>query len=490
MPSVVQFVVDTNLFHECKALDAADFDWSAVGDFDAIELIVCGVVQSELDRQRKDNRSRVKKRAIKAVAWFRAMLMTGSNTHEIRASGPRVTMHISPARASQAHPEILDPDVNDDRIVGVAFALAANEPEADIRLLTDDTGPAGKANALNLPFNFIPEVWKREPELDDQARENLDLKAQLASLRMTQPQIDVSADGLINRKLIVHRAAWASLEPTDLPGLRENLLNRFPLAELERRFALKAAKRRPGAWQFGFGDITVVPVAAEALVRYREETYPAWLDECISRLEELPSQVNPAMAAGAITVRLVNGGGKPAEDIRIRFRARGAIRIAPEGVEDELPGWGELPPAPEPPRESYVSAEGRPVGAVLPLRSPNIPFPIIPRLHPIAQPRDAERWYYEPEKPKAPVEQYDLVCQRFRHGGNDEAFELMIFPLSQAPVVSASIEVDVSASNLPKGVRAIFPVEIRTRFEPVEPLIDAFLKDENILSAIGPTSTT
>ncbi|MBX9461328.1 MAG: hypothetical protein KL785_09800 [Brevundimonas sp.] len=479
MPGIVQFVVDTNLFHECKALDAADFDWSAVGDFDEIELVVCGVVQSELDRQKKDTRSRVKKRAIKAVGWFRTMLLAGANSHVFREAGPRVTMWISPARASQAHPEILDLDVNDDRIVGVAVALAAAEPMADIRLLTDDTGPAGKANALGLPFDFIPVDWKREPELDDQARENRDLKAQLAALRMTQPQIEVSADGAVNRKLAVQRAAWAELEPAELPSIRERLLARFPLDELERKFAAKASERRPGAWQFGIGNITVVPVAPEATARYRDETYPAWLDACLSWLESVPDLINPALAGDPVTIRLVNGGGKPAEDVRIRFRARGAILIAPAGVEGKVPSLGKLPPAPKPPQETYLSAEGRPLGRVTPIRPADLPFAGLPRLDRHLQPREAEVWYYEPDRPNAPVDQYDLVCERFRHGGDEEAFELLIYPLSQAPVVTASIDVEVSATNLPQVVSVTFPVEIQTTFQPAGPLIEAVLKSEN-----------
>jgi predicted nucleic acid-binding protein len=56
MPGTLRLVVDTNLFHECYKLDAPDFPWSAIGDFDAIELIVPDPVQAELDRQRKDTR--------------------------------------------------------------------------------------------------------------------------------------------------------------------------------------------------------------------------------------------------------------------------------------------------------------------------------------------------------------------------------------------------------------------------------------------------
>lgn len=90
MPGIVFLVVDTNLFHECRSLDAPDFPWSDLGDFDTVELIVSDPVQSELDRHKKDTRPRVKKRAVQAVSWFREMLRSGTREHIFRQQDPRV----------------------------------------------------------------------------------------------------------------------------------------------------------------------------------------------------------------------------------------------------------------------------------------------------------------------------------------------------------------------------------------------------------------
>ncbi len=84
MAGVVYLVIDTNFFHECRSLDAADFPWADIGDFDTVELIVTDPVLSELDRQKKDTRSRIKRRAVQAVAWFRAMLQSDVEEHVFR----------------------------------------------------------------------------------------------------------------------------------------------------------------------------------------------------------------------------------------------------------------------------------------------------------------------------------------------------------------------------------------------------------------------
>jgi len=477
MPGHVRFVVDTNLFHEFKLLDGPNFAWDLLGDFDEIELVVCDVVQSELDRQKKDNRSRVKKRAIKAVGWFRAMLVAGASEHVFREAGPRVIMSVTTTVASRNHPEVLDPAVDDDRIVGVAVALRQADPTADIRLLTDDTRPAGKANTLGVPFVFIPDAWAREPELDDQARENQTLRTELNALKATQPKISVSADGAVNHRITVEREAWADLTPEERPAVRDRIAGKFPLAILEKRFSVDAVRRGPGAWQFGVGKITTVPVPPGAVRKFREETYPAWLDSCLATVETVPDRVNPTMPAVPVTVRLTNSGTRPAEDVRIRFRARGGFRIAPDGVE-VAPDLPSLPKAPAPPRETYVSAEGRPVAT-------GIMHPITPRfdgllpLNRMAAARDEEAWYYEPKKPGEPTDQYDLVCNRFRHGGDEETFKLHFFPDLQQDVVAASLEVEVNASNLPESVRQVFPIEIHTRFQQPGAVVEAFLESED-----------
>ena len=74
MPGQIILVVDTNLFHECVNLENDDFPWADLGDFDAIRLVVPETVREELDRHKKDDRARLKRRALEVVAQFRRLL--------------------------------------------------------------------------------------------------------------------------------------------------------------------------------------------------------------------------------------------------------------------------------------------------------------------------------------------------------------------------------------------------------------------------------
>jgi hypothetical protein len=170
--------------------------------------------------------------------------------------------------------------------------------------------------------------------------------------------------------------------------------------------------------------------------------------------------------------------------VRIRFRARGAFKIAPADVTVE-PDLQTFPALPVPPQESYLSSRGNPVGKITAVQ-PISPFTHLPRVAPSLSNRDEEAWYYEPERPKAPVDQYDLVCRRFRHGGEEETFELHVFPSAQQDVVAGALEVEVNASNLPEPLLQRFPLEIHTQFGPSDEIITVYLEGQDpIASALG-----
>ena len=133
MGPIVHFVVDTNLFHECHKLDWADFPWGSIGAFDEIMLLVTDPVLDELDRQKKDERARVKWRAIEAVAWLRALLERDDAVKVFREKDPKVSLRVDMTLPSNKYPNALDYNVPDDKIVGIAAALAAAEPSADVR---------------------------------------------------------------------------------------------------------------------------------------------------------------------------------------------------------------------------------------------------------------------------------------------------------------------------------------------------------------------
>lgn len=483
MQRAVFLVVDTNLFHECRSLDAPDFPWSDLGDFDTVELIVSDPVQSELDRHKKDTRPRVKRRAVQAVAWFREMLRTGTREHVFRQQDPRVVMRVTAQTASSDFPEFLDPTVDDDKIVGVAVALAKAAPEQDVRVLSHDTRPMAKADAVGLRFEFIPDSWIREPEADDQEREIARLRAEVAELQASHPALAVAAISAVDRRLSLTREALATLSEAEIASFRTQLSEQFSLAGVEETFADAPSSRRPSSFPLR-RNMVHVPPSEHVINRYRDETYPAWLDACASHVASLPSAFNSLIAPSAVTVTLDNTGYRPAENVRIRFTARGPFLIAPPREEGYNPELADLPQVPRPPTGQWLQ-DGNPVAFATSIEDAFDPRLLdIGHLRPAAFARDDEAWYYEPERPDTPVVSFDLGCRRFRHGTGPEHFELLIFPQSQEAVVRGALEVEVNASNVGRSLTVTFPVEVNTTLKPPVPAINSFLADQD---PIGPT---
>lgn len=462
MPGSITFVVDTNLFHECKSLDAPDFPWSDIGDFDVIELIVCDTVQTELDDHKKDTRPRIKRRAVTAVSWFRGILMGEERTHVFRDAAPRVILRLSAQAPSRSFPDQLDLTVNDDKIVGVAVALKVADPNADIRVLSHDTRPNGKADAVGLAFKFTPETWLREPEQDDHQRETASLRAEIAELKSSHPILTIDAIGAVQKRVTLTRTAGADLSQGEETSIREQLLAHFSISSIEAISEKAAAARRPGSFEQRYGQYEHIRPTEEEIARFREQTYPAWIANCLAICAQLPAQMRRRTNPGSMRVTLANTGFRPAENLRIRFRARGPFLIAPPSERGYAPDLPELPATPDAPQGRWLR-DGRPVAHVL--SASNLINPILPHLASLGRaplPRHDEQWYYDPNLPDQPVTEFELICRRFQHGAAAEPFDILVFPSSDDEVLSGALEVEVTAGNIGRAVTDTFPIKFET----------------------------
>ncbi len=475
MPGTVRFIVDTNLFHECHSLVRSDFPWHAIGDFDVIELVVPEPVQAELDRQKKDTRARLRRRAVEAVSWFRELLQQDLDEKVLRESNPRVILRMDVTLPSSAHPGVLDNSVTDDRIVGVAVALAEAEPTVDVRLLTHDTRPAAKARAIRLRYVLVPEEWIREPEQDELQKENQRLQEENERLRAASPDLNQRGRGSRKcRDAASDGACGAYQRRGERPGA--SLTERFSLVKLESKqraqlsdlsslFAEHSSRRH------------YIPPSEEEIEYYRTVTYPTWVDSCIHQLQAVPRALNLSTPAQSLNIVLLNDGSRPAENVLIHFVGRGSLFIAPPPHKERpAPRLPEIPPLPAFPQGHWVR-DGKPIadGTIIQPSLPDI-LSGLSRTH-MAFHREDEAFYYEPNRPDAPVEAFSLTCRRLRHGLGPKLFEIEIFPQENKSEVRGAIEVQVSASNVSDLQKLIVPIKVLSDFgaalEAAQRILDA-----------------
>jgi hypothetical protein len=469
MPGKLCVVVDTNLFHECLVLDQQNFPWSGIGDFDEIELIVTSPVQRELDGHKKDNRSRIKKRAILAVSWFREMLTSSQDHKVLREAHPRVTLRLDATSASTNHSDVLDYNIPDDRIVGTAIALAEADTDKGITLLSHDTGPAMKAKAVGLPFRFFPVSWLRPEEEDDEQKEIKKLRHELEAYQRSGPMLKVDAKGTIGEGAVVlRRIAFAVPTDQQVHDLGDKLQ-----AFMERSDSSKPQKpsKRPDLpfGYYGLNNLEYVEPTEAEFNQFLSNTYPDWLDICTERLRSLADDLNRQIPSQILTVNLLNEGSRPAEQLQITFTARGRFMIGPPTEEDRPDP--EVDPLPKPPSAptGHWTRRGVQVASVsFAGTDRHIDFSSFPFAQRSPTPRNDHDFYYD-HAPEGPVGEFGLTCRSFRHGMDPEPFEIALYPQDSGPMMKGSILVRVYASNASPIYEKVIPVKVVTNEVDVTP---------------------
>ena len=179
---------DTNVFIQCRPLE--ELDWSEWKDFEEVNLIVCRTVQREIDRQKTRGTDRVGRRARKTNSMFRHIVENGYKV--IREDGPRVKLILELSSVpSNGLKYDLDYSNPDDEIIGFLYKYKQQYPEADVRLLTHDTGPMMTAKSHNLPFVPVKDDWLLKPESNKVEKENRRLKEEINRLRKAEPQFRI-----------------------------------------------------------------------------------------------------------------------------------------------------------------------------------------------------------------------------------------------------------------------------------------------------------
>ena len=177
MAQILYLFPDTNLFIQCR--DLQELDWSEWKEFSEVHLIVCLPVQQEIDRQKTRGESnRVGKRARKTYSTFFRPIATDEKEYElIRSDDPKVKLFLeSPSWPDPELSHRLDYSKPDNEIVGCLSRYTKTNRDADVRLLTHDTGPMMTAKGLGLFVAPIKDEWVLPPEHNKVERENVRLK--------------------------------------------------------------------------------------------------------------------------------------------------------------------------------------------------------------------------------------------------------------------------------------------------------------------------
>ena len=466
---------DNNLFIQCRPLQ--EIDWSEWASFEEIHLIVCRPVQREIDNQKNRGNDRVGKRARKMYSLFRKIALGANDYEPILETTPQVKLFLeSLAKPSPELEHRLDYSKPDDEIVGCLYRFRQEHPDKDVRLLTHDAGPIMTAKSLELPFIPVDEAWLLSPENTKTEREITRLKNEIDRLNRTEPQFQIRCidehDEEVKR-LELEYHTYEALTDVEQLEFMDFIRNKFPLvtdfgprepAEEEPKIALGS---------FTGTKKVYTPASDKAIAKYRDQDYPAWIENCERVLSNLHMTLQRNIIQPSFHFSMTNKGSRPGKDVLVVFTAKGNFKICPSHDDEEDSEKEEespcLPVPPRPPRGKWKSVSWPPTIEQYTRRRNIIPDSLpSPQVVPnslldvplLDTRRDPDTFYYKSGRPEIPVESFSLECEQWRHGIDEEYFDGQIFFDHSTDEVHGAIECTIHAENLSRPVKKTVPIKV------------------------------
>lgn len=354
MTKILYLFPDTNLFLQCKPLDQVT--WSALGDWDRIEILLTRPVQTEIDALKGRGNSRQATRARSASSLIRELL-EAQDGRKTLLNSPLVQLCLRhDLRRDDSVAEILNYEERDDQLVGTALAFRKANPETEVRLITNDTGPMASAKTVALDYFTTPEEWLLPPEADDLEKREAALRAEIARYKSVEPAFTITKISPKEDRLHASLVVFSELSPTDVEMLVSRLTKKFPRCgdfgptETQER----SIDHVPATRLFGIEKEVFHPATHEEIDQYRS-AYDRWKKECSEQLSKLSVILNSAIVWPQFSLGITNIGSRPADSALVQITGEGAPFLRPpkqkedQDEDDEL-NTPRLPSAPKPPK--------------------------------------------------------------------------------------------------------------------------------------------
>ncbi|OZB63725.1 MAG: hypothetical protein B7X31_05405 [Thiomonas sp. 13-66-29] len=468
MMTVLTLFPDTNIFIQCKPL--SEVDWLELGDFDRVDLLIARPVQVEIDNQKGKGSGRVSKRARAAATLFGQALADAENRVIVKPDKPTARMqlciHLRPTNAPEG---ALDYTKADDQLVGIAAAFQHANPDADVRVLTNDIGPRASAKAIGLPCAVVPDNWLLPPESDESEKRFKAVENELKRYKDAEPSISCEMnEAQAPMRVSGSYTVFARMTEVEITDVMCDISARFPE---DTDFGPKDAPQEDTnepltghfpAWralnrQFGK---QFAPASPEQIDKYRKQDYPAWLAACEKMIRDLHLLLQQQVPPVTMPVLLRNVGSRSAENVQITFEAQGPFLIkTPSNGNSETADRLKIPMPPKAPKGMWHNPLATLLQGHVLHATPNISMQSFDMPYPIAR-RDDDAFYFKHERPSNPCESFSMVCKRWRH--QIEALQVAIeaTPQDGTSDVRGALHVEVHADNMTEPFSQTIPVSI------------------------------
>lgn len=357
-------------------------------------------------------------------------------------------------------PKELNPREADDQLVAEIRKFFLENPNLEVRLLTQDVGPLMSARAHQIPFNEIPEAWLSPPETSSTDKVIKNLEHEIAILKSKEPSFKVSCLDPHGMEIKSLECDYIQLEPlteTQISELLKELQGTFPITDTNEEAPASSLAQVQSLMGKRY-----VPPSKHDVEKYHQK-YDKWLHGCRDTISNFHILSRPSHLFPEFRYVVTNEGSRPGKDVLVEIEARGKFRIMPQSEDSDEPhiftkllGSHELSKPPRAPKGKWVSLFEM-YGSGLGGYPPPIPNYINPDVQYV--PRDPNKFYWKPEKPEEPTATFSFECEQMRHGSNPEEFRGSIF-CGMSDDVSGALELRIHAENLTKAIKVILPVRL------------------------------
>lgn len=433
-------LLDTNVFIQCRIL--AELPWRDLpGLSGIIRLIIPQTVAREIDNLKAGSAGRKSKRARLANNLIDQILAATNRELEIASSPLRVIVALAP------HERLRDDDfpdldfrIPDHRIVAEAVLFKRRTPDAEVAILTTDTGTRLSAENQGVTAVKVPddEKWRLPPEQNDDQKEIQKLRKKIEELESNFASIEISFASETSEEFSF-----------EVPRYRE-------LSENQIEELVILAKDYFPKHLFPSSGVQMFRPSEESIRRYTEREYPAWLETVREYWKRLHWAIKPPDLCAQLPIEIKCQGARPAESVIIEFRLSGEIFFTSNGRNADVTPPG-FPPPPEPP--NYLSQFNKTAAIALASNSTNLYHKL--NIPSIDARRDPNTFYLESSKDEVQIRKYR--CEELRHR-REETFDLQLL----APGYGAAdgrgyLSIHVSASNIPDPVKTGLKIKWQTK---------------------------
>lgn len=423
--------LDTMIFLHYVSIEEIDF--LSLLDADKITIVIPRITIRELDKAKNvHNQSRIRERAKKVLHKIEKWMLPAE---PIRSGITLLKYESLPSVPFEKYG--LNPEWSDDFLLATIMQYKHENPNAEIYLISQDSGPRLTAQHLGIPALELPQEFKLPAIADPIELENIELRKKVSKLQSALPQMIVCFAGSEPPESHAKFMLPAPIKPIDdeieaaLKEIKEKYPKRYPPA-------VKGSDTHPNIAAALFALQPLMQTSPDEYDRYNSDVdeYLTLYDQYMKESWKI-KEIRSRTIQFQLEVR--NIGTAPADDVDFYFYFPDGFTMVTE--EDLLPFPKKPKPPVEPRSQAQIFTES--IDRLRHFPDISLPRPYLPK---IDQPST-----FHLRRTKS----YELTdhTQRIKHGDYFLFPELYITFDSFETAASFSCDYTIRPANLPESLQ-------------------------------------